>query len=258
MKTFIAGILLSLCAVQAHAYLNPNNTTYWVPDESTKDYVPDAVPCMMQKHVSAGQVLYCGWMVQPRQVQIWDSQRQMTVSYKNQISGYCNGGTCHSQGQLLGNHAANVPFIVQIWYYIGQSSDGKTVAYKFGTGPDAGEPMVSYAEAGKMLLDLYKRTGMNEENIRSEFKFHYEGGLDGYLKDSQGGSKPASKKKVIVTEAWCNPRMDDECYINNKQVPVDQLSSYLPVVKEDDIVAAGGYCEYPICYDRNDRPVGIH
>lgn len=257
MKTVIAAILLTLCAAQAHAFLNPANTTYWVPNESSPQNVPDTVPCMMQQHVTAGNVLYCGWMVQPRQIELWDAQRSMTVTYKNQLSGYCRRGNCHSNGELYGHYEQDVPFIVQIWYYIGLSTEGKPVGYKQGTGPAYGKPAVSYVDAGKSLMALYERTGMNDENIRGEFKFHYEGGMDQFLADSAGKSNRAPAQKVVVTEAWCNPRMDDECYINNKKVSVDDLSKYLPVVNEEEISSAGGYCEYPICYDRSDRPVGV-
>ena len=38
---------------------------------------------------------------------------------------------------------------------------------------------------------------------------------------------------------------------------MSDLSKYLPTVKADDVENAGGYCEYPICYDLNDKPIGI-
>jgi hypothetical protein len=61
----------------------------------------------------------------------------------------------------------------------------------------------------------------------------------------------------LPKEAHCEPQMDDACTVNNKKVPIDDLKKYLPVVNADKVSAAGGYCEYPICYDVNDNPVGL-
>lgn len=61
----------------------------------------------------------------------------------------------------------------------------------------------------------------------------------------------------LPKEAHCEPQMDDACTINNKKVPKDDLNKYLPVVSADKVSADGGYCEYPICYDVNDNPVGL-
>lgn len=59
-------------------------------------------------------------------------------------------------------------------------------------------------------------------------------------------------------EDWCNPRADDECTINDKKAPRAELKQYLPAVYELEALNSGGHCEYPICYDKNDKPVGIH
>ncbi|CAI8814554.1 hypothetical protein EMIT0P265_290006 [Pseudomonas zeae] len=65
-------------------------------------------------------------------------------------------------------------------------------------------------------------------------------------------------KTIVVKEAWCNPRADDECTINGKKVPKAGLKQYLPTIYKLEVLNAGGYCEYPICYDKNDKPVGIN
>jgi hypothetical protein len=35
------------------------------------------------------------------------------------------------------------------------------------------------------------------------------------------------------------------------------LGKYLPVVNEADVRAAKGFCEYPICYNADNQPIGI-
>lgn len=63
--------------------------------------------------------------------------------------------------------------------------------------------------------------------------------------------------KDLPSEAHCEPQLDDACTINNSKVPKADLKKYLPVVDADAVSANGGYCEYPICYDLNDKPVGL-
>ena len=60
-----------------------------------------------------------------------------------------------------------------------------------------------------------------------------------------------------IKEAWCNPRMDDDCSINGKPVPKADLGKYLPVVDPAEVESQDGTCEYPICYDKDYKPVGI-
>ncbi len=67
----------------------------------------------------------------------------------------------------------------------------------------------------------------------------------------------AAAPTVVVKEAHCEPQMDDACTVNDKKVPKAQLGKYLPKLDADSVEAAGGYCEYPVCYDVNDNPIGI-
>lgn len=67
----------------------------------------------------------------------------------------------------------------------------------------------------------------------------------------------ADSGTVSVKEAHCEPQMDDACTINDKKVPKASLGDYLPTVNADEVSAKGGYCEYPICYDVNDNPIGL-
>lgn len=61
----------------------------------------------------------------------------------------------------------------------------------------------------------------------------------------------------LPKEAHCEPQLDDACMIDNKKVPKADLKKYLPVINADKVSSDGGYCEYPICYDVNDNPVGL-
>jgi hypothetical protein len=51
--------------------------------------------------------------------------------------------------------------------------------------------------------------------------------------------------------------MDDECYINNNRVPVAELGKWLPAYSQSNVDQLGGYCETYICYDQEDKPLGI-
>jgi hypothetical protein len=159
----------------------------------------------------------------------------------------------------LGNWDRDTAFTISLWYYIGESSDGKPVAYRNDGGPYVnGGKSVSYVEAGQMLWQFYKDAGVNQKIFNNTFKMRYDGGTEQFKLDqakiSGKASKPDSGK---VTEASCNPQMDDDCQINNKKVFKADLGQYLPVLKEEDVENAGGYCEYPICYDSKDKPIGI-
>lgn len=59
-----------------------------------------------------------------------------------------------------------------------------------------------------------------------------------------------------VKTAWCNPRMDDDCYINGKKVPIAKLGKYLPAVSESNVDQLGGGCETILCFDKDDKPLG--
>lgn len=62
---------------------------------------------------------------------------------------------------------------------------------------------------------------------------------------------------MTVTEASCAPQADDDCTVNRKKVAKADLGKYLPVVNEATVRAAKGFCEYPICYNANNNPIGI-
>ena len=71
------------------------------------------------------------------------------------------------------------------------------------------------------------------------------------------GSAAVKGAKGAVTEASCAPQMDDDCTVNKKKVAKADLGKYLPVVNEADVRAAKGFCEYPICYNADNQPIGI-
>ncbi|MEE1869241.1 hypothetical protein [Pseudomonas auratipiscis] len=50
--------------------------------------------------------------------------------------------------------------------------------------------------------------------------------------------------------------MNDDCYINEKKVPIADLGKWLPAVAESSIDQLGGYCEAVLCFDSKDQPLG--
>lgn len=81
-----------------------------------------------------------------------------------------------------------------------------------------------------------------------------KGGLQAAAPQSSATS--AQSEWPDVKSAWCNPRMDDDCYINNKKVPVAELGKWLPTISESNVDQLGGYCETILCFDSNDQPLG--
>lgn len=62
---------------------------------------------------------------------------------------------------------------------------------------------------------------------------------------------------VAVESARCSPQEDDNCYVNNQKIPRAELGKYLKTVNVEDVERSGGYCEYPVCYNAQDKPIGI-
>lgn len=69
---------------------------------------------------------------------------------------------------------------------------------------------------------------------------------------------PSSSKSEWpeVKTAWCNPRLDDDCYINNKKIPVAELGNWLPDISESNADQLGGHCETILCFDKDEQPMG--
>jgi hypothetical protein len=116
--------------------------------------------------------------------------------------------------------------------------------------------LMGHSPEGRYLLDYdyyidYDAAGNATEYLRGT------GPQFGGERVSAAVQPTAAVSQVTVFEASCAPQMDDECTINNKRVPKAQLGNYLPKVNEADVEAAGGACEYPICYDAQYKPVGI-
>lgn len=74
---------------------------------------------------------------------------------------------------------------------------------------------------------------------------------------ASAGTGSTSTGGMAVFEASCAPQMDDDCTVNKKKVAKADLGKYLPVVNEADVRAAKGFCEYPICYNADNQPIGI-
>lgn len=203
-------------------------------------------------------MIKCTWLETSREVLIWDAQRQQDVRYVNQVSGTCLRGKCRTNTTIVGEWNQDVFFALSIWFRIGTSTDGKPVAYRV----DASR-QVSYAEAGSLLYQFYLDIGVPDDRLVGTFDGRYEGGYAAW--QAQKGSSqsvahqaaaPAQTEWPDVKSAWCNPRMDDECYINEKRVPIAELGKWLPAVAESNIDQIGGYCETILCFDKENQPAG--
>lgn len=67
---------------------------------------------------------------------------------------------------------------------------------------------------------------------------------------------PPQSEWPEVKTAWCNPRADDDCYINSKKVPIAELGKWLPDISESNADQLGGHCETILCFDKDDQPMG--
>jgi len=231
------------------------------PDESSEKGLPEAIPCTLgeSRHTRPQPMMQCVWFFFPRTLTEYDPKQQRQITYPNRIEGRCVNGQCLANGNFFGEWGENRLFTLSPWYYIAESTDGRPVAYRMDVGPLNGGGEVSYLEAAKILWTYHEQSGVYPHKSEAAFNQLYQGGTVQFRKDLAGGVTAVQKPKSVkaVVSAWCNPHMDDECYINEERVPVDDLVQYLPKVTREAVDQAGGYCEYPICYSTDDKPVGI-
>ena len=231
--------------------------TMW-PDEMSPAGLPAAFPCSVDAVMyKLKKTVTCTWIKFARQLTWHDAERNKNMWMSNRVAGICRRGVCQSDGTRVGNIPYDTDFNLSTWYYIGQSTDGKVVAYLQGHGPAYNQPAVSYVDAGKTLVEFYEISGAQSKDIITTMDWRYEGGWKQFLADQGGESEPAGTFSDEVKEAWCNPRMDDDCSVNGKPVAKADLGKYLPTVDPDEFESNGGICEYQICYDKNHKPVGI-
>ncbi|MBV2132595.1 hypothetical protein KRX52_07225 [Pseudomonas sp. MAP12] len=260
MKRIFGTLLLAFCA-NAQAAVDHyvwGGVAY--PDETSNQGLPEAIPCITKKAFNGHPMLKCTWLENGRYIAVWDDQRRQDVRYPNQVSGACLRGKCRFENVVAGEWPQDVMFTTSIWYRVGISSDGKPVAYRNDVSRK-----VSYAEAGSLLYQFYLDIGVPDDQLVSTFDGRYEGGYAAW--QAQKGNTQAATQQSAATsaqsewpevkEAWCNPRMDDECYIDNKLVPVAELGKWLPAYSQSNVDQLGGYCETYICYDQDDKPLGI-
>jgi len=251
MKRLLGILLLAFCANSYASVDYYDGNGVFFPDEVSPHGLPEAIPCVTKTAYTGQAMLVCTWLANARYVNIWDAQRQQDVRYTNQISGMCQRGTCRVQNGVVGAWKQNTPFLISMWYKIGTSTDGKPVAYRIDV-----ERQVSYAGAGSLLWRFYQDAGIPDNELVSTFDKRYQGGWAAWNSE-KGNVAKVSNAKPAVNSAWCNPRLDDDCYINHAKVPQAQLGQYLPVVSMDDVERQGGYCETVICFNEDDKPIGI-
>lgn len=237
-----------------------------LPDEVSMEGLPYAIPCAKAKNQYGADFYRCTWFTLPRNITQWNAQQQRNITFSNQLSGNCRRGKCFvaNDSGVYGIYSQDISFSLSIYYYIYESKDGYPIAYLLSGGPDKNGKLVNYAEARTILQDFLLDRGINKSTV-TDLIAQYD--LDKQSLDhttiedaSEPSDQPLTKpiKNVVVTKAWCNPRADDECTINEQRVPKSDLNQYLPEIYEMEVLNAGGYCEHPICYDKDDKPVGFH
>lgn len=263
----VAGLLALALSLNAKAdvdygYLYPNT----LPNEKSMNDLPYAIPCAEAKNQYGAKFYRCTWYTLPRNITMWNAQQQRNISFSNQISGACQRGTCRaSNGSgVYGMYGQDLSFTLSIYYYIYESKDGYPIAYRMDGGPHKKGKEVTYAQARTTLQDFLLDHSISSTSVKGtigtynlDVKTELSSSSDA---PSQPQEKPMTKptKNIEVKEAWCNPRADDECTINGNKVAKAELKQYLPEIYELEVLNSGGYCEHPICYDKNDKPVGIH
>lgn len=257
MKKLILSALLAMMSMSVYAFDGYSSNGVIFPDETSVNGLPYAIPCTEDDYTGA---MSCVWLQWPRHVTIYNKARSEDTVYVNQFEGRCINGVCRIPQGQVGTWNKDIEFRLSIWYYIATSTDGKPVAYRLDGGPQNKGLEVSYVEAGRMLLEFYKNAGVPEKLIANTFSPRYEGGYRQYLKDFEAyhAEKVEQVERLSkVNSAWCNPRADDDCTVNDHKVLKKDLGKYFPHVSPEEVSKRGGYCEYPICYDANDKPIGI-
>ncbi|CAN7315845.1 hypothetical protein LJR071_001618 [Pseudomonas sp. LjRoot71] len=266
MKTLIAftallfGISANAMAYDAFKAARYDRPGYAFPNELSPEGLPAAIPCIVNDGYNGKRGIECRWLSMPRYLYWFDQTTQQQVRSWNKLTGNCTRGVCRAGGDQVGSYPSEVEVLeISVWYYVGESSDGRTVAYLTNTGPGFDGKKVSYSEAGQLMHQFWLNAGMSDADIAYEMDFRYQGGMKQFLSDTQSTSSSAQKASISgdIKEAWCNPRMDDDCSINGQKVPVAELGKYLPALDPSEVEASGGTCEYPICYDADYKPVGI-
>lgn len=224
------------------------------PAETSVQGLPEAIPCVYRTAYDRSQSIKCTWLENARNITVWDAQRQQDMQYPNQVVGRCMRGVCRIPEAVVGNWSGENLFTLSIWYRIGTSTDGKPVAYRVDT-----DRQVSYAEAGAMLYQFYLDIGVPDDRLEGTMDRRYEGGYSAFVNDQGNGQQKASHTLDIgeIKEAWCNPQADDECYLNDTQVPKADLGKYLPSISDSQAAEQGGWCEYPLCYNGDNKVIGV-
>ncbi len=249
------------CAQVDYGHMYPPN----LPNEMSMEGLPYAIPCAKAKNQYGANFYRCTWFTLPRNITQWNAQQQRNITFSNQLSGNCRRGKCFvaNESGIYGIYNQDINFSLSIYYYLYESKDGYPIAYLLNGGPDKKGKVVTYAEARTTLQDFLLDRGMNQSAARDmidQYDLDKPAPSENSANDAtESSDKPPTKptKNIVVSKAWCNPRADDECTINDQKVSKTELKDYLPQIYEMEVLNAGGYCEYPICYDKDDKPVGI-
>lgn len=256
MKKLISILFfaLTISTGSAMAYNIPyeNQIPHYPPEHDVEAY-PKAIPCVWQRfqdpsHPNIKKALNCTIIAWPREVSYTDHNGTPHVG-PNWQEGFCSNGTCINS--VTGDVFAEVPGEIlaqtELMYYI-QGSGDHIVAHRSGEGPMFGKESISYTDAGRELRDFYTRGGANERAVDTLFKRR-----TGLTWTEWQERYPAENK----ISAWCNPRKDNDCYINDTWVDEKQLSKFLPIVTVEEIESRNGFCETILCFIEGNA-VGIN
>lgn len=255
-------LIIALCA----SVISLSTWAVKLPGESSPENLPTVIPC----HYDDMGALVCRWHPENLQVPIYNEQQGKYLNYNNHTEAVCDSGYCKNAtyNNVVGQWKENVHLSLGIWYYVYPSLDGKPIAYRRDVGPKNNMSEVTYLNAGETLYYFLQHNGYKGNDLEAGVGWAYQGGSRQFHLDllkATGKSVPGpdynfpvvNKDKATGMEVWCNPQKDDDCYVNNKKVHKSDLGKYLPKVDSQKVMNDGGYCDYPVCYDKDDKPIGV-
>lgn len=185
---------------EIHSYTGDNAQ---FPSESTPEGLPESFPCVRTMSSQGANLLFCAWHLFPRDISIYSQEDQTHYTISNQFNGICRNNKCRANSYPVGNWPEDINIVISIWYTVGMSSDGKPVAYRNDV-----MQQVSYAQAGKNLVQFYSDSGISDEAIKGEMSRHYTGGYLEFEKDSVALRILEETKDY----EWCPDKDYDNCY----------------------------------------------
>lgn len=217
---------------------------------------PIAVECSV-RHAGT----FVGYNCYTKQKQIGQSQNPYNIAtcQKRQEEYPCS---LYRHGNLIGYWAP--PFLESPQMATFEMPDGYYAwygtAYRIGYGPEFEENFKDAVEVAYAKLDRDKTNSTTESNDSESLASK----ITSFLNMNTDADATEISSKLIPYQqdhslpkykGWCNPRMDDECYLNEVKVPYKDLPKYLPILncEEDHRVEAVPYD--PFCYEPGQHEI---